>query len=286
MAQADFQLHVRNPLIGHQPNNGVNVPSYWVDLGANKTSSFQENQGAVQCIFDTVSKHPVTDFIYNLWVSAVTAISLVAGFFYVYFIRYPLKDLCFCFGGNEEWRRFKQAFCGWLVVSCAVVYGIFQALRGVQWIFEGLKGENVWCVILARASGKLTTFLVLLSLVFVIRPLTSSVNEIPEYKRSNLGWRRIHIDLVLLSMIFGAIHSTFQGIRIAYYFTDRAYEAWFGGTGAVLWAFFLVHPYTLSSPHPHTHTLSLPFVTGPRCSVLSSINLHRGLEKGGIRDKY
>ena len=105
MVHANLELDPLSPLY-HGPQHPQGeyshlypfVPSYWADLGANRSPPVKSKKWYVGkvCI-------EVTNFIYNLWLSAVTACSLVARFFYVYFVRYPFKDLCYC-GGDEEWR--------------------------------------------------------------------------------------------------------------------------------------------------------------------------------------
>lgn len=89
----------------------------------------------------------------------------------------------------------------------------------------------------ARASGSMVTFFFVASLLFTLRPLTSTLNEIVHL---NLNWRRIHIDLVYIAGIFAVIHSIAQTLRIVYNNSGvMEYEQYFYWTGVVLWFFFV-----------------------------------------------
>jgi hypothetical protein len=174
--------------------------------------------------------------------SAVKCVVGIFFFFVYYFVWFPIAGFKYFVPGSKgstRWRRFTSVSTMLALLLGSVLYGVFQDLRGSGWSFDHfLSSNNDLYVIGARASGKLATVFVIAGLVFTLRPFTSAINEIPHYKRNNTGWRRVHVDLFLLSMVFGVVHTVLQVKRMREFPTDFVYETYFLVSGSILWAIY------------------------------------------------
>jgi hypothetical protein len=163
---------------------------------------------------------------------------------------FPLRGLLYkCVAGYQgtvEEQRYYVALCIWTTLFATAAYGIFQDLRAANWsTHHFLQSRNDIYIVVARASGKLATVFLMGGLLFTLRPFTSAINEIPHYRRHSRGWRRIHVDLIILSIVFASIHSTMQLLRMMEFPTDATYELYFLVTALCLWLIFAIQ----SLPH-------------------------------------
>ena len=158
-------------------------------------------------------------------------------FLFQYFIRYPILNMLCCFSSIERVRAaFKLALAIWCIIGLVTTYGIFQALRGYGFDTSANLTQSIFLIV-ARASGKLVIFFLLLGIVIVLRPVTSTLNEVP-HQLLGFSWRRLHVDFFHLSTIFAIIHTIAHAFRIYYHTATLVYEIYFLATGVVLWILF------------------------------------------------
>ena len=158
-------------------------------------------------------------------------------FFFKYFFRYPILNLLCCCSTIERVRTaFKLALAIWCLIGLVITYGIFQALRGYGFDTSANLTHSIFLIV-ARASGKLVSFFLLVGIVFVLRPVTSTLNEVP-HQLLGFSWRRLHVDFFHLSTIFAVIHTIAHACRIYSHATTLVYEVYFLATGVVLWILF------------------------------------------------
>jgi hypothetical protein len=77
---------------------------------------------------------------------------------------------------------------------------------------------------LARVGGKFTTVFAIGGLIFSLRSLASSFEEVPRSSRGAIGWRDLHVSLMLAGLVGAIEHTVFQAYRMLEFATKPAYE--------------------------------------------------------------
>ena len=157
---------------------------------------------------------------------------------YKYFVKFPILDLLAPDGapGVRKLKRYR-ALSLVTLITAATVYAFYVTLRSCAWQVSCFTWERRLGV-LARLSGKLITFFVILGLILMFRALTSYFHEIPW--KVNIGWRRMHIDCMIIAGAWTVVHIIAHSIRIASSAQPLwSYEIYFMVTGFVLTSLFL-----------------------------------------------
>ena len=227
-SQTDRFSKLRNKVDGERSVLDEKFDSYYYHYSEKKSAPTKRNFLMSFC--DVSCQFPFQCF------SALSSV-FHCEFFFQYFIRYPILNLLCCCSSIERVRAaFKLALGIWCLIGLVITYGIFQALRGYGFDTSANLTESIFLII-ARASGKLVIFFLLLGIVIVLRPVTSTLNEVP-HQLLGFSWRRLHVDFFHLSMIFAIVHTIAHAFRIYYHTATPAYEIYFLATGIVLWTLF------------------------------------------------
>ena len=158
-----------------------------------------------------------------------------------YFVRLPILNI-FIPDGTPKERRYKRIRALSILGTCALaaIYGCYVVLRYCNWDPTCLSGD--WQLrVLARLSGKLVTFFVIIGLVLTFRAITSYFHEISS--KVGVGWRKLHIDCFIIAMVCAVVHTFAHTLRILRTFSNLvnwSYENYFICTGVVLWIIFML----------------------------------------------
>ena len=169
-----------------------------------------------------------------------TSILTILEFFtlFKYCVRFPVLDL-FIPRGTPPQRQMKRlralGLC--FIAAMSLVYGYYQALRICEWNSSCVTMDLQYYVV-AKLGSRLTTFFFVIGIILMFRAVTSYFNEIPW--KVNIGWRRLHIECMIMAMASAVIHTVSHGLRTVHTLLPNwSYEYYFLATGCVLWCLFL-----------------------------------------------